>query len=199
MGGQGSGRWHRWNSKTTTESQRRLDIRWLKKQGYIRPGISGTLSWTCNGKDSGWISYRIDHDRMVLVYNYRRNGGEWEQVEQTVTITPTPCNYGGERSWFFCPRCWKRVAVLYGAGKYFLCRHCYQLTYESQQEGPAVRILIKSQKIRKRLGGSGATGDLFPAKPKNMHWKTYWRLRNEAEQAENLSWEIAMQRYGVQL
>jgi hypothetical protein len=26
------------------------------------------------------------------------------------------------------------VAVLYGAGKYFACRHCYDLTYTSCQE-----------------------------------------------------------------
>ena len=33
MGGRGSGSWYRWDSKTTTESQHRIDIRWLKKHG----------------------------------------------------------------------------------------------------------------------------------------------------------------------
>ena len=43
MGGSGSGSWYRWDSRATTESQHRIDIRWLKKKGYIRPGATGCL------------------------------------------------------------------------------------------------------------------------------------------------------------
>jgi hypothetical protein len=31
-------------------------------------------------------------------------------------------------------RVWRRVALLYGAGKYFACRHCYRLVYPSSRE-----------------------------------------------------------------
>jgi hypothetical protein len=31
--------------------------------------------------------------------------------------------------------CGKRVAKLYALGRYFLCRHCYRLAYDSQSEG----------------------------------------------------------------
>ena len=93
----------------------------------------------------------------------------------------------------------KRVAVLYGAGKYFFCRHCYNLADGSQQESRPWRLMRKSRKIRKQLGGSVDMSELFPEKPNNMHWKTYYRYRllDEAERVERLSWLIMGQLYGM--
>jgi hypothetical protein len=68
------------------------------------------------------------------------------------------------------------VAILYG-GRYFRCRHCYDLVYESQRENRMTRLLSKAQKIRARLGGSASMLEPFPEKPKGMHWRTYERLR----------------------
>ena len=76
----GSGSWYRWNSKETTDSQHRIDIRWLKKQGYIRPGIAGSLSWSSRGKQTGFIDYRMEENRMILNYRQWTHGGEWESV-----------------------------------------------------------------------------------------------------------------------
>ena len=50
MGGSGSGSWHRWDSKATTESQLRIDIRWLKKQEYLRPGNYGIIVMVKGGR-----------------------------------------------------------------------------------------------------------------------------------------------------
>ncbi len=197
MGGSGSGYWYRWDSKTTTESQHRIDIRWLKKQGYLVPGSAGSLSWNCRGEQSGSIGYRMETDCMILTYRHRPHGGEWESVEQSIPFDKTACNYGGFRIWFLCPRCNRRVAVVYGAGKYFLCRHCYGLTYSSQQESKPYRLMRKARKIRARLG---ASNDLFESilfKPKNMHWKTFDYLRREADYANDLSWIIIEQRLGI--
>ena len=33
MGGQGSGRWYRWDTKTTIDTVHRLDIRYMRQQG----------------------------------------------------------------------------------------------------------------------------------------------------------------------
>ena len=44
--------------------------------------------------------------------------------------------------------CGRRVAILYGLGKYFLCRHCYDLRYESKREDKKGRALRRVQKIR---------------------------------------------------
>jgi hypothetical protein len=165
-------------------------IRWLKKQGYLRSGIMGSLSWSWRDKKTGSIGFRIETDRIVLNYRHRPHGGDWEDVEQAISFNRTPCNYGGFRTWFLCPRCWRRVAVLYGVGKYFLCRHCYNLTYASQQEGRADRLMRKARKIRRRLGMGDDLIEPILFKPKNMHQKTFDRLRKEEERANDLSWVI---------
>ncbi len=199
MGSIGSGNWYRWNKKATTESQHRIDIRWLKKHGYLTPGISLSLSWSCNGEQTGSIGFETTTKGIVLNYRHRAHGGDWEPVKQEILFDSTPCYYGGHRKWFLCPHCWRRVAILYGAGKYFLCRHCYNLTYSCQQESPAFRLLSKAQKIRRRLGASECTDDPIIDKPKGMHWKTFNRLKQAAYLASDQSWGYMEEKYGAKL
>lgn len=198
MGGRGSGNWCR-DSKTTTGSQHRIDIRWLKKQRYLRPGTFALLSWSRGDDQTGIIGFRMEHDRMILNYRHRPHGGEWENVEQAISFDRTSCNYGGYRTWFLCPRCWQRVALLYGAGKYFFCRHCYNLTYGSQQESRPDRLMRKARKIRARLGVSNNLMESILFKPKNMHQKTFDRLCREADNASDLSLIIMGHRLGIYL
>ncbi len=80
--------------------------------------------------------------------------------------------------------CGRRVVVLYEPGRYFLCRCCYDLRYESQREDRTHRALRRAQKIRERLGGSANMTEPFPEKPKGMHRKTYGRLWLEHHEAE---------------
>ncbi len=55
MGGRGSGSYYRWQSDTTkTEETHRIDIRFLKKRGYLSAGTYGTLSM-----------YRKTYDKLV--------------------------------------------------------------------------------------------------------------------------------------
>src|SRR5215207_7192048 len=104
-------------------------------------------------------------ERVILTYRHRSGpSGEREDVQEPVPLTWTACNFGGQRAWFVCPRagCGRRVAVLYGPGSYFLCRHCYDLVYESQRENGMYRALHKAQSIRERLGGSASMMKPFP-------------------------------------
>jgi hypothetical protein len=70
-----------------------------------------------------------------------------------VPLEWTACNFGGERPWFLCPGigCVRRVTILYGPVKYFLCRYCYDLRYESQCKDKKDRALKRAQKITPRL------------------------------------------------
>lgn len=190
MGGSGSGFWYRWDSKSTVEATRRINVNWLRRKGFLERGCWFPLSWTRNGSEpSGWIQGRVNDlcEVVTWVYRYRRNEGEWEDVQLPTHLEWTSCRFGGQRPWFRCPnrRCWRRVAILYGAGKYFLCRRCAGVVYESQRERWAMRCISKAQKIREKLGGSPGLGDPFPEKPKWMRWRTYERLRRRAMGAEN--------------
>jgi hypothetical protein len=192
MGGLGSGGWFRYGSKkSTTDSQHQIDIRWMKKSNMLRPGTTGSLSWSRHGKETGSVGYRMEENQMTLHYKHRLHGGEWKQVEQTIPFDRTPCNYGGCRTWFRCPHCMKRVAVLYGAGKYFLCRCCHDLVYASQQEDRCARLARKSRKIRGRLNASQSLMELVLFKPKNMHQKTFDRLRYEVYLTDERYFQIA--------
>jgi hypothetical protein len=52
----------------------------------------------------------------------------------------------------------------------------------------------KARKIRERLGASNDLMEPILFKPKNMHQKTFDRLRKEEKHANDLSWVIMGQR-----
>jgi hypothetical protein len=191
MGGLGSGNRYRLDKKTTTDDCHSLDIRDLYREGLLKPGGSFRSSWSRAGKEVTSIRGFVYQDQVVLSYRHRNGlGGEWEDVKEPVSLEWTPCNFGGERPWFVCPgvvngvACGRRVAVLYGPGKYFLCSHCYDLCYESQREDKKDRALKRARKIRRHLGESANMLESFPARPKGMHHDTYMRLFWEHHEAE---------------
>jgi hypothetical protein len=191
MGGLGSGSWYRFGKKITVEECRSLDVRRLHREGLVVSVYRFSWSWSRAGREVASIAALVEGndgpERVVLLFRHRRGlGADWEDVQQAVELDWTPCNFGGERPWFVCPgaECGRRVAVLHAAGKYFLCRHCYDLTYQSQRDDKMYRALHRAQKIRKRLGGSANMVEPFPEKPGGMHWRTYERLSWEHHEAE---------------
>ena len=76
------------------------------------------------------------------------------------------------------------MAVLHRLGRYFLCRHCYGLSYQSQKENEMYRALRRGQSIKQRLGGSANMMEPFLNNPKGMHFDTYMRLFWEHHEAE---------------
>jgi len=189
-----------YGGRTTCESCKSIDVRRWQREGRLHAGKYFSWAWACGGEPSGSISVRTERDAVVLMYRSRSWGAaEWKSLEQRVPITWTACHLGGQRPWFICSvysggrYCGRRVAVLYGAGELFACRHCYGLAYTSQQEAPMHRALSQAQKIRMRLGGSASLFDVFPEKPKGMHWRTYRRLRARGEATEDYSNALTMQ------
>jgi hypothetical protein len=187
VGGVGSGSWYRFNKKSTTDECQSIDVRYLHRNGLLKPDHYFSLLWSRAGRQTGSIGGVAHRDQVTLLYRHRRGqGGEWEDIKETVPLDWRACNFGGERPWFTCPGpgCGRRVAVLYGPGKYFLCRHCYDLTYQSRRDNKMYRALHRAQKIREQLGGSANMMEPFPEKPKGMHWSTYERLWWEHHEAE---------------
>ena len=184
MGGPGSGRWYRWQgTRTTLEEVYRLDVRWLHRHGYL-DGRTHWVTWSRGEQQAGSLLLALQPEGVGLTYRYRVGGGDWESVRQVVTLAWTPCHYGGERPWFRCPGCQRRVAVLCGDDRLFLCRHCYRLPYTSQYETRLDRLYRKLRKLRDRVG------EQYARKPKGMHRRTWERLRDQALDAEMI-WDLA--------
>lgn len=176
MGGLGSGRRSSYSGKPETSDSIPLDIRKIIRKGLLVPGSSFSWQWTVNDRQVAGISIRVDFlESMVLSYRLKSTG---KVVEQRVQTQTSPCRLGGHRSWFTCPRCRKRVAVLYGPGQYFACRQCGGLGYATQKERASDRASTKANKLRRRLGWEAGILNGNGGKPKGMHWTTYQRLES---------------------
>ena len=127
------------------------------------------------------MEVRAETGRAVFRYAVGVKGDEQRKiVEQPVKISWTPCNYGGERPWFHCPVCSRRVAILYPVHPYrgLQCRVCAGLLYESQRLARVSRIHRRTDKLRKRVI-DGGDGEWF--KPPRMHWSTFHRICDHVE------------------
>ena len=208
MGGIGSGRWYRWGAGPVVEDGLTLDLNRLIRQGLVGPhGGGGTLTWrkVPSGDCVASIGYNVltygpGDVRLALDYTVERDGAK-RSVRETARLQVTGQHFGGERWWLTCPACGRRAAKLYTrqGADLFLCRGCHGLSYASQRESPMFRTLSQAQKIRMNLGGSGATVDPFPDKPKGMHWRTYRRLRRKAIRYEGRSNMLMVERFGIDL
>lgn len=190
MGGVDSGRWIRWSARTTTEEVRRIDVRFLRARGYLgRVEVQGRLSWTVGRESYGVIDFTIESAAMVLRYRVRSEDDvEWRSVKERILFDYMPCHEGGMSTWLLCPRCSRRVAVLYGLAERFLCRHCYRLPYASQGESHSDRMARKARKLRRRLGATDNLLKPIDVTPKGMHWKIFERFVAEEDIANCESW-----------
>lgn len=72
-----------------------------------------------------------------------------ELGQQLISLTRTPCFFGGERQWFICPGCSRRVGLLYRKplSPHYFCRHCNNLTYQLRKyHRSQLESMIKAQK-----------------------------------------------------
>jgi len=125
-------------TRDTCEGSKKLDAAEFARHGWLRPGLSGSSSWTCRGEPSGRIGWRSEHDQLILAYTVTDWRGEKHEYDYPVRVERTPAGFGGVRTWWRCPstRCGRLVKVLYlpGSGRYFLCRRCHDLAYHSQND-----------------------------------------------------------------
>lgn len=119
-----------------------------------------------------------------LVANMRESveyvyGGS--KVHAVIATQATGCRFGGERVWFVCQACGRRVSKLYlGAG--LGCRRCLGLAYPSQRKNAVRRGWDKQRKIEARLAPDGEWNGW--QKPKGMHWRTFSNLVREIRTLE---------------
>lgn len=182
----GAGRpgWH-----VKAEHCRNIDARRWTREGILQAGRSGGWAWTDpdTGKQTASIGYSVAADAVTLIYSM--NG---TPTRQHVPILATGCNFGGQRHWFGCPGCGKRVAVLYLRNRGFACRKCNRIAYASQSDDELDRAWRRQHKIEQRLGDGWQ-------RPKGMHKTTHERLLDviaECEERRDAGLATFMQRHG---
>jgi len=146
MGGYGSGRWGYHSKATTVEESRLIDIsRWMREDIIVSDTRRmGAWIWTNSytGERAASIGYEANTTVTLpwvrLSYTITPTGGDPEHYDYKILLVTTRPHFGGVRWWFVCPLvgCGRRVGKLYlpPGSRYYGCRHCYQLTYESCQE-----------------------------------------------------------------
>jgi hypothetical protein len=109
-----------------------------------------------------------DHIRVFRV------GDKSRQTPQIVAVQWRKMTFG-LKPFFVCPRCQKRRVYLYFDTLQAYCRICGDLRFLSQRKRARTRLLIRSHRIRVRLGDEfGKPGDPFPPRP-HQQWKTRYR------------------------
>jgi hypothetical protein len=160
-----------------------LDVRWLKREGLLRPGASGDVRHLLNGRLRAETGVRVREGEIAVTFGLR-----CEPVGLRYTKQPL----GGRRAWFECPGCGGRAAILYGWP--FRCRRCRGLAYPSQREDHATRASRRVQWLRRRVGGTGNLLEPFPERPKGMHRSTYWRLMSRTLSEETRAYGLIAER-----
>jgi hypothetical protein len=128
-------------SKTESDRLKKLEIWWVLRDVGNKIFTDKTITWGDN-EIGCKIELTPEFPQICLAYVITDYAGNKKEVKYGIPLEKTECNYGSYRYWFTCPlykngdnrRCNRRVGVLYMAGDYFGCRHCYELTYSSRNE-----------------------------------------------------------------
>jgi len=93
----------------------------------------------------------------------------------SIPVEQQACNFGGYRYFFHCPKCNRRMRMLYCVEGVFICRKCINAGYVSQRRLASRRNLYKMDQVEKYLNLRG--GSIYK-KPKYMHWTTFYKLQD---------------------
>ena len=190
MGGYGSGKWSRLDTKVKTNTLFRVDIKDLRRISGLEPGARGQVWQSVRGVLGSFVLFEIKKDRVLLEYIHQSPEKEDRLVTETIWLDHTTPHFGGKRAWFSCPHCSESVGVLFRVDRRFRCRKCHKLSYPTQSWDEFDRAGNTARKIRLKLGGSGGLGETFPPKPVGMHLPTYYTLMQKAGNAERKFWAL---------
>ncbi len=137
------GRWAHSN-RWTVEECKSFSIKFLNKHHYFNGDVRwGSCNWSRDDEQIGNIDFIVSTIQRAeyIRFQYTQTdhySNEKIELDYKARLVWTPCQFGGRRWWFICPlasngnACNRRVGVLYlASSKYFGCRHCHNLTYES--------------------------------------------------------------------
>ena len=149
------------------EQTPKIDIRVWHRRGLLWDGSNNTWSWSRGDECAGSIRFTVNADSIRLIYAVHG-----QDASQTVRTTTTPCRYGGARTWFQCPVCCGRAAVLFMRAGRFACRQCQKVSYSSQSGSAHDRAITRYHQLHALIEAG---------KPKWQRWVTFNRLEDRFE------------------
>lgn len=193
MGGYGSGRRAQ---RITCESGLKIDLAdpAIRKALTPQGNTGGSWAWSSHGREIAAIRYGWSSAEARLTLRYNCTDAP---VAQTLTLTRTTPNFGGERMWFVCPFTGKRVRALYlpPGEREWGSRHAYKLTYQSQRESGQGRAIMGLLTRCGRWPGDPvlARATLLERDPLGLCEERRWKQRCEAHKRRNEMRRIARQ------
>ena len=186
-------------TKSTAESSNALSIFWLNKHGYLDKDCSYksvVVTWTSGfseNKSSIDLSVIKDYwgtpeERPYIKLKYTHTSrwtNEKSDMDFEISLTTTPCKYGGVRYWFICPLfksgryCGRRVGVTYSIHKRLCCRYCGDIAYAAQMNGGKYRMGSVSLPDVKKAGEE-VKRYYYNGKP-TRKYRRFLRLKNSLD------------------
>lgn len=154
----------------------------LASDFYVRgePVLETRTIETRTGYETLTLRLRAFEPYLQCHWQMEAFGSVFDTGEFAVKVSWTRPNYGGRCARFECPRCNRKVRILYVHESKLACRSCSGVEYLSQRMRlpKYARPLVRLNEICVRLGGQ--PGELtLPSRPRGMHHKTYDRLAQE--------------------
>lgn len=129
--------------KTVVEDMIALDANKLAHMDvFVEGQPSVTIRWV-NGS-----SVALMYDRNVLYAGCKINGVE---KIQEISVLTAPCQFGGKRYYFRCPKCCRRRYKLRVGREGALCRQCYKAPYFLQECSDYDALIHKYNKAMTKL------------------------------------------------
>jgi len=128
--------------KLKAENTSVLDVAYLSRNGHLDSGNWKRLYWRQYGEVRLEALVKAFDDHITV---------DIGMTSHWIGLTQTQCNFGGIRRWFTCPRCGKRMGMLYFRRNYFACRHCQKIAYQSQSGNADDRIIWKYHTFRRKI------------------------------------------------
>jgi hypothetical protein len=186
----GRGDYYRIGRKDRTSDYLSISIADMNRYKVFQRRGRHSWGWEKNGEIDNSLSFYLD-DHITFHYSTKGQDGSPVDVNKSIPLTWTPCNFGGNRPWFVCD-CGMRVGRLFFHRQHIVCRNCFNLVYPSQLQDELGRLRSKIEKIEAKLGDGCS-------RPKGMHWKTFEKLKAKRfetfVQKDNLFCSIAARRF----
>lgn len=99
--------------------------------------------WNMYGKiASASICLMASAEKVDIKYSLKD-----QEKKEYVSLNYVPNHYGGEKLYFLCPLCGRRIRFLCATERGFVCRKCANLNYEVQQSGKEGVLLHRIEKL----------------------------------------------------